>query len=135
MLKNQKMEKGINVPDFEGELWKLHPLGRLVSNFGRMKMIYKSRNNKGNYRVTIGHLHSSGYRKVAIGTKKVYMHRIVLEAFTSVEQGVGLLVDHIDRNKQNNNLDNLRWATHKENAINRNSPKPFKHCCTCTCNL
>jgi hypothetical protein len=48
MLKNQKMEKGINVPDFEGELWKLHPLGRLVSNFGRMKMIYKSRNNKSN---------------------------------------------------------------------------------------
>ena len=28
-------------------------------------------------------------------------------------------VDHIDRNKQNNNLDNLRWATPSENGLNR----------------
>jgi len=27
-------------------------------------------------------------------------------------------VDHIDRNKQNNRLDNLRWATNSENTIN-----------------
>lgn len=27
-------------------------------------------------------------------------------------------IDHIDRNRQNNNLDNLRWATIQENALN-----------------
>ena len=28
-------------------------------------------------------------------------------------------MDHIDRNKLNNNIDNLRWATHTENQMNR----------------
>jgi hypothetical protein len=28
-------------------------------------------------------------------------------------------VDHIDRNKQNNDLSNLRWVTHSENMLNR----------------
>lgn len=29
-------------------------------------------------------------------------------------------IDHIDRNKTNNNLDNLRWATRSENNLNKN---------------
>jgi len=29
-------------------------------------------------------------------------------------------IDHIDRNRQNNSLDNLRWATDKENCNNKN---------------
>ncbi len=29
------------------------------------------------------------------------------------------VIDHMDRNKQNNSLDNLRWATYSENAQNK----------------
>ena len=31
-------------------------------------------------------------------------------------------VDHIDRNKSNNNINNLRWVTSLENCDNRNKP-------------
>ncbi len=30
-------------------------------------------------------------------------------------------VDHLDRNKQNNNIENLRWVTYSENLKNRKS--------------
>lgn len=127
------MKKGRNAPDLDGEVWKMHPLGRLISNKGRMKLIYKSKENKGSYRITLGHMHHSGYRKVTISGKKRYMHRLVLETFTSIEEGLGKVADHIDRDKLNNNLENLRWATYQMNAINRNPPQPFKHCSTCQC--
>tara|TARA_R110000822_G_scaffold19777_2_gene64213 strand:- start:3165 stop:3674 length:510 start_codon:yes stop_codon:yes gene_type:complete len=34
-------------------------------------------------------------------------------------------IDHIDRNKQNNSLDNLRWVSYQDNAINKPSYNPF----------
>tara|TARA_R110000764_G_scaffold46907_3_gene105089 strand:- start:288 stop:776 length:489 start_codon:yes stop_codon:yes gene_type:complete len=33
-------------------------------------------------------------------------------------------VDHIDRNKKNNSLDNLRWVSYQMNSINKDSNNP-----------
>lgn len=44
-----------------------------------------------------------------------YVHRLVAIAFLGYKKG--LVVNHIDGNKQNNNLYNLEWITQSENMI------------------
>lgn len=59
---------------------------------------------------------SNGYLYVPIRGKVIPLHRIVAELIPNPD---GLRdVDHIDRNKLNNNPDNLRWVPHSENLLN-----------------
>ena len=69
-------------------------------------------------------LNNSGYLQVGLGRicKTVSIHRLVAEAF--IPNPLGLRdVDHIDGNKTNNRVENLRWVTHKENCNNPNTAK------------
>ena len=50
--------------------------------------------------------------------KNCKIHRLVAQAFMPNDNNT-LCVDHIDRNKRNNDISNLRWATYTENNINR----------------
>ena len=45
------------------------------------------------------------------------VHKLVAETYISNPNNY-TEVDHIDRNKQNNKVSNLRWVTHKENMKN-----------------
>lgn len=48
--------------------------------------------------------------------KKMYVHRLVLEAFTGpCPKGMECL--HADDDPTNNHLTNLRWGTHSDNII------------------
>ena len=49
--------------------------------------------------------------------KLIRVHRLVALAFLPVVEGKAF-VDHIDRDKMNNDLSNLRWATASENHRN-----------------
>jgi hypothetical protein len=72
----------------------------------------------------------SGYRATTIinekGQKRSYIHRIVALTWIS-EQPDGCNIDHIDRNKLNNNVSNLRWVSFSKNSLNRNRPPPYKN--------
>ena len=46
------------------------------------------------------------------------VHRLVAEAFIENDNATKICVDHIDTNKLNNNVTNLRWVSHKENMNN-----------------
>lgn len=48
----------------------------------------------------------------------VYVHRLVYETFVG-EIPDGYEIDHINRNKTDNRLENLRLVTHKQNCSNR----------------
>ena len=48
--------------------------------------------------------------------KKKFVHRLVLATFNPVENMDELQVNHIDGNKQNNNINNLEWCTNRENS-------------------
>lgn len=49
------------------------------------------------------------------------VHRVVANAFLDKVEGKDV-IDHIDRNKHNNKVSNLRWTTQRENLWN----KPYK---------
>jgi len=57
--------------------------------------------------------------------KKNYcLHRLL--GLTYIDNPNNLpCIDHIDRNKKNNSLTNLRWATYQENSINRANYNPL----------
>jgi len=67
------------------------------------------------------HVHASGYELVALrhpvlGTQSKTVHRLVLETFVG-PCPPGMEGRHLDGNKQNNGLENLRWGTHYENVL------------------
>lgn len=54
--------------------------------------------------------------------KSIRVHRLVAEAFIPNLDNKPE-VDHIDKNRSNNNVDNLRWVNHQEN-IDYSKSKP-----------
>jgi hypothetical protein len=57
--------------------------------------------------------------------KHLSIHRLVALAFLSLEEGRDY-VDHIDNDKTNNSINNLRWCSKKENGYNQTLSKKNK---------
>lgn len=63
----------------------------------------------------IGNLHNCGYIEMRVDKTRILAHRLAwLYTYGYIPQ----IIDHIDGNKQNNKICNLREATHKTNAYN-----------------
>ncbi len=67
---------------------------------------------------------TGGYHKYFLsreggGMHGVYFHRLLASSFIPNEKNYPI-IDHIDRNKLNNSLSNLRWVNHSMNALNVN---------------
>jgi hypothetical protein len=60
-----------------------------------------------------------GYMVLNLNKKSRPLHQLIAESFIdSNYKSKGLVVDHIDRNKTNNELSNLRLVSKKDNYIN-----------------
>lgn len=55
-----------------------------------------------------------GYIQLGINGKVTLLHRLVAEAYLENPQNLRD-VDHIDGDKTNNNIENLRWCSHSDN--------------------
>ena len=64
----------------------------------------------------------SGYYQVRLNGKTYHYHRILAKHFIPNPNGLPE-VDHKNRDKANNSLDNLRWVTRSQNNINRTVKK------------
>lgn len=59
-------------------------------------------------------------------TKKQYVHRLVYSAFHPEEDISNMEVDHLDTDRQNNELTNLRAVSSKENKSNPRTKEKYK---------
>lgn len=71
----------------------------------------------------LGTDHIKGYIRIKIGSMDVLAHRLAWFIATGKEPEA--TIDHINRDKQDNRLCNLRQATHSQNQCNRG---PQKNC-------
>ena len=111
-------------PDLVGEIWVMNThVGILVSNMGRVKTKVKTKGSNSE---------THPYYETRINDKQYYVHRLVCQAFkwhvvqrkfekqskyTDIYSfWKKLQVDHIDKNKTNNHIDNLQPLTTKEHG-------------------
>ena len=96
-----------------------------ISNYGNVKSIERLayKQYRGNRKVNskiLKQFKCSGYLCVKLYNKSkcktVRVHRLVAETFISNKNNYPE-VDHIDTNINNNNVNNLRWCTHKSNFL------------------
>lgn len=89
-----------------------------VSNFGNVRKKLKN----GEYKIINCSIQNRGYKYFQINRNKkrtnYLIHHLVAKLFIG-ERPENLIIDHIDRNKLNNNVSNLRYVTQKKNMSNQ----------------
>jgi len=86
-----------------------------INKKGQIKKVYKYKDPK----IFNGFIEKAGYLVVSMGCKKkVYIHRLMGETFLDNPTNLRN-IDHINRDKLDNRIENLRWFSQEDNMLNR----------------
>lgn len=109
--RNSTIINNYNVNNNKDEIWRNSPT-----------LLNIEVSNKGNIRNSITKIELriykvGNYLKIHYEGKQYFLHKLIAEAFIPNPYNKPH-VDHIDTNTLNNNIENLRWCTTKENNNN-----------------
>lgn len=102
--------------NIKGEKWMPLNINNKLIKVSNMGRIETNDDKDQKRRKRFGGNHASGYKSVDISGKKYLVHTLVVIAFRG-NYSPDLVVNHIDRDKTNNRLDNLEVVTKSENTI------------------
>ena len=89
-----------------------------IDQQGNVFAIQEHKHLKAGRKKNVG-IDPAGYVRIALcrdgKTKFRLIHRLVMISWQPIEGCDKLDVNHLDGNKQNNDINNLEWATHAEN--------------------
>ncbi|AVE82495.1 hypothetical protein C4O30_05615 [Lactiplantibacillus plantarum] len=110
----------------EAEIWRLTPFkGYSASTLGHI------RNDK-TVRILKPGKTKLGYQIVTIGGHSRYVHQIIMDAFMKIsksEREVLSDIDHLNADRSDNRLSNLRRCTHAENLRSAHRLALIRHAC------
>lgn len=88
--------------------------------------------NLGNIRhrniILKGCINHHGYKYLQVysgGKRKIHFYHILVAETFIGNRPNGLVIDHINRDKLNNSVSNLRYATYSENNLNKEKNRPI----------
>lgn len=125
-----KKEIWKDVPGYEG-LYKVSDHGR-VKSLLRVIMMSNGRPRTIRERIMRPSVNSAGYLMVGLCKDKQQrgrnVHKLVAEAFLGHERcGMKVVVDHINHDKTDNRVENLRLVTQRENTSHRKKKGSSKY--------
>ena len=83
---------------------------------------------KSDGRVCTESVDDNGYIRVTLSGERCYKHRIVAHQFIPNDDPVNkTCVDHINKERDDNRIENLRWVTPRQNSLNKLSCKGVEY--------
>ena len=105
------------------EVYKfLNPEDRKVIVSSRGKVLVKE--NKGFYRLVKTHKDLNGYDLVTLQNRTYLVHSLVAQVFLGTPSGLLTTIKHINGDKSDNRVENLKWYSPEEEWRNIRAVKP-----------